>query len=142
MPRVPAAVRSLVPHRLALIAVVVTATLSATLLAALVSFAALVTGYAVRATLRSNPATGILVTAPATSAATAAGEFGQVRATVDRGLPGGPLTVAGSLSTDFLPGYGLAQGRQCTPRADVWEVTQACHECLPPSAAWRRTGWR
>ena len=102
MPRVPAAVRSLAPHRLALIAVVVTATLSATLLAALVSFAALVTGYAVRATLRSNPATGILVTAPATSAATAAGEFGQVRATVDRGLPGGPLTVAGSLSTDFL----------------------------------------
>jgi len=102
VPRVPAAVRSLVPHRLALIAVVVTATLSATLLAALVSFAALVTGYAVRATLRSSPATGILVTAPATSAATAAGEFGQVRATVDRGLPGGPLTVAGSLSTDFL----------------------------------------
>ena len=40
MPRAPAAVRSLVPHRLALIAVVVTATLSATLLAALVSFAA------------------------------------------------------------------------------------------------------
>ena len=102
MPRVPAAVRSLVPHRLALIAVVVTATLSATLLAALVSFAALVTGYAVRATLRSSPATGILVTAPATSAATAASEFGQVRATVYRSLPGGPLTVAGSLSTDFL----------------------------------------
>ena len=77
MPRAPAAVRSLVPHRLALIAVVVTAILSATLLAALVSFAATVTGYAVRATLRSSPATGVLVTAPAVSATGAAREFGQ-----------------------------------------------------------------
>ena len=67
MPRAPAAVRSLVPHRLALIAVVVTATLSATLLAALVSFAATVTSYAVRATLVSSPATGILVTSSVTS---------------------------------------------------------------------------
>ena len=102
MPRAPAAVRSLVPHRLALIAVVVTAVLSATLLAALVSFAAIVTSYAVRATLRSSPATGIVVTAPATSAADAAREFGQVRATLHHALPGGPLTVASSLSTDFL----------------------------------------
>ena len=102
MPRVPAAVRSLAPHRLALIAVVVTATLSATLLAALVSFAATVTGYAVRATLRSSPATSILISAPASSAAGAAREFGQVRATVYRALPGGPLAVASSLSTDFL----------------------------------------
>jgi hypothetical protein len=99
---VPAAVRSLAPHRLALIAVVVTATLSATLLAALVSFAATVTGYAVRATLRSSPATSILITAPASSAAGAAREFGQVRATLYRALPGGPLTTDGSLSTDFL----------------------------------------
>ncbi len=68
----PAAVRSLVPHRLALTAVMVTAVLSATLLAALVSFAATVTSYAVRATLRPSPATGILVTAPANSAAAAA----------------------------------------------------------------------
>ena len=102
MPRVPAAVRSLAPHRLALIAVVVTATLSATLLAALVSFAATVTGYAVRATLRSSPATSILITAPASSAAGAARELGQVRAAVYRALPGGPLAVASSLSTDFL----------------------------------------
>jgi hypothetical protein len=102
VPRMPAAVRSLVPHRLALIAVVVTATLSATLLAALVSFAATVTGYAVRATLRSSPATSILITAPASTAAGAARDFGQVRAALDRALPGGPLTVTGSLSTDFL----------------------------------------
>jgi FtsX-like permease family len=102
VPRAPAAVRGLVPHRLALIAVVVTATLSATLLAALVSFAAIVTGYAVRATLRSSPATSVLVTAPAASAADAAREFGQVRAALHHALPGGPLTVSSSLSTDFL----------------------------------------
>jgi hypothetical protein len=102
VPRAPAAVRSLVPHRLALLAVVVTATLSATLLAALVSFATTVTSYAVRATLRSSPATGILVSTPASSAAAAAGDFGSVRRVLHRALPGGPLTVTSSLSTDFL----------------------------------------
>ena len=102
MPRAPAAVRSLVPHRLALIAVVVTAILSATLLAALVSFAATVTGYAVRATLRSSPSTGILVTAPASSPADAARDFGAVRGALHRALPAGPLTITSSLSTDFL----------------------------------------
>ena len=43
MRRGPAAVRSLVPHRLALTAVMLTAVLAATLLAGLVSFAASVT---------------------------------------------------------------------------------------------------
>jgi FtsX-like permease family len=102
VPRAPAAVRSLVPHRLALIAVVVTAVLSATLLAALVSFATTVTGYAVRATLRASPATGILITAPASSAAAAAGDSVAVRDALHRALPGGPVAVASSLSTDFL----------------------------------------
>lgn len=102
MPRMPAAVRSLVPHRLALTSVVVTATLSATLLATLVSFAAIVTGYAVRATLRSSPATGILVTAPVTSAPAAAADLAAVRDAVQHAAPGGPLAVTGSLGTDFL----------------------------------------
>jgi hypothetical protein len=91
-----------VPHRLALIAVVVTAILSATLLAALVSFAATVTGYAVRATLRASPATGILITAPTGSAATATADSMAVRDALHHALSGGPVAVASSLSTDFL----------------------------------------
>ena len=72
MRRGPAAVRSLVPHRLALTAVTLTAILAATLLAGLVSFAAIVTSYAVRVTLASSPATSILITSSAGSAAAAA----------------------------------------------------------------------
>jgi len=101
VPRAPAALRSLVPHRLALIAVVVTATLSATLLAALVSFAATVTSYAVRATLVSSPATGILVTSSVTSAAGAASDASLVRGALHHVLSG-PVTLASSLGTDYL----------------------------------------
>ena len=67
MRRGPAAVRSLVPHRLALTAVMLTAILAATLLSGLVSFAAIVTSYAVRVTLASSPATSILITSSAGS---------------------------------------------------------------------------
>jgi FtsX-like permease family len=102
VPRAPAAVRSLVPHRLALIAVMLTAVLSAALLAALVSFAATVTSYAVRATLTSSSATGILVTSPATSAAAAQRDAVRVRGALRPVLSGAPVTIASSLSTDYL----------------------------------------
>lgn len=102
MRRGPAAVRSLVPHRLALTAVMLTAILAATLLAGLVSFAAIVTSYAVRVTLASSPATSILITAPAGSAAAAAQASTRVAAVLHRALPGGPLRIDGSLGTDYL----------------------------------------
>ena len=102
MRRGPAAVRSLVPHRLALTAVMLTAVLSATLLSALVSFAATVTSYAVRATLAASPATGILITSSASSAAAAAEDSGRVAAALHHALPGGPLTIDSSLGTDYL----------------------------------------
>jgi hypothetical protein len=100
--RGPAAVRSLVPHRLALTAVMLTAVLAATLLSGLVSFAAIVTSYAVRVTLASSPATSILVTSSAGSAAAAAQDSTRVAAVLHRALPGGPLNIAGSLGTDYL----------------------------------------
>ena len=102
MRRGPAAVRSLVPHRLALTAVMLTAILAATLLSGLVSFAAIVTSYAVRVTLASSPATSILVTSSAGSAAAAAQDSARVAAVLHRALPGGPLNIAGSLGTDYL----------------------------------------
>ena len=102
MRRGPAAVRSLVPHRLALTAVMLTAVLAATLLAGLVSFAAIVTSYAVRVTLASSPATSILITSSAGSAAAAAQDSTRVAAALHRALPGGPLHIDGSLGTDFL----------------------------------------
>ena len=102
MRRGPAAVRSLVPHRLALTAVMLTAVLAATLLSGLVSFAAIVTSYAVRVTLASSPATSILVTSSAGSAAAAAQDSTRVAAALHRALPGGPLNIAGSLGTDYL----------------------------------------
>src|SRR5215469_15050384 len=92
--RGPAAVRSLVPHRLALTAVMLTAILAATLLAGLVSFAALVTSYAVRVTLASSPATSILITSSAGSAAAAAQDSSRVAAALHRALPGSPLNIA------------------------------------------------
>ena len=102
MRRGPAAVRSLVPHRLALTAVMLTAILAATLLAGLVSFAAIVTSYAVRVTLASSPATSILITSSAGSAAAAAQDSTRVAAVLHRALPGGPLHIDGSLGTDYL----------------------------------------
>jgi hypothetical protein len=79
-----------------------TAILAATLLSGLVSFAALVTSYAVRVTLASSPATSILVTSSAGSAAAAAQDSTRVAAVLHRALPGGPLNIAGSLGTDYL----------------------------------------
>ena len=102
MRRGPATVRSLVPHRLALTAVMLTALLAATLLSGLVSFAAIVTSYAVRATLASSPATSILITSSVGSAAAAAQDSARVAAVLHRALPGGPLTIEGSLGTDYL----------------------------------------
>ena len=102
MRRGPAAVRSLVPHRLALTAVMLTAILAATLLSGLVSFAAIVTSYAVRVTLASSPATSILITSSAGSAAAAAQDSTRVAAVLHRALPGGPLSIDGSLGTDYL----------------------------------------
>jgi hypothetical protein len=100
--RGPAAVRSLVPHRLALTAVMLTAILAATLLSGLVSFAATVTSYAVRATLAASPATSILITSSADSAATATADSARLAAALHRALPGSPFTIAGSLATDYL----------------------------------------
>jgi len=100
--RRPAAVRSLAPHRLALTAVTVTAVLAATLLSGLASFSATVTSYAVRETLATNSATGILITSSAGSAADAARDTRRVAAVLHRALPSGPLTINSSLSTDYL----------------------------------------
>jgi hypothetical protein len=80
----------------------VTALLSATLLAGLVSFAAIVTDYAVRSALASSSATGILVTSSVGSAAAAGRDTVRVRALLRRALPGGPLAFASSLGTDYL----------------------------------------
>ncbi|MGD0374615.1 MAG: FtsX-like permease family protein [Streptosporangiaceae bacterium] len=102
MRRAPAIVRRLTPHRLALTAAVVTATLSAALLAALASFSATVTSNAVRTSLAGNPATGISVTAAMTSPAAAAQADSRVRAALGRALPTVPLTIFDSVSTDYL----------------------------------------
>jgi hypothetical protein len=91
-----------VPHRLALTAVMLTAVLAATLLSGLVSFAAIVTSYAVRITLASSPATSILITSSAGPEAAAAQDSTRVAAVLHRALPGGPLHIEGSLGTDYL----------------------------------------
>ena len=90
------------PHRLALTAVMVTAILAATLLSCLVSFSATVTSYAVRETLATSPATGILINSSAGSAAAAARDTRRVAAVLHRALPAGSLTIDSSLSTDYL----------------------------------------
>src|SRR5215470_14785726 len=82
--RGPAAVRSLAPHRLALTAVVVTAILAATMLSGLASFSATVTNYAVRETLATSPATGILITSSVGSAAAAARDTRRMAAALHR----------------------------------------------------------
>ena len=102
MRRGPAAVRSLVPHRLALTAVMLTAILAATLLAGLVSFAATVTSYAVRATLAASPATGILITSSANSASAAATDSGRLAGALRHALSGSPFTLDSSLATDYV----------------------------------------
>ena len=102
MRRGPAAVRSLVPHRLALTAVMLTAILAATLLSGLVSFAATVTSYAVRATLAASPATGILISSSANSAAAAAAGSGRLAGALRHALPGSPFTIDSSLATDYV----------------------------------------
>ena len=137
MPLAPAAVRSLVPHRLALIAVVVTATLSATLLAALVSFAATVTSYAVRATLVSSPATGILVTSSVTSAAGAASDARQVRGALHHVLSG-PVTIASSLGTDYLNLPAATAGRNAQTHV-ISVVDPASHAELV-AGTWPKPG--
>jgi hypothetical protein len=79
-----------------------TAVLAATLLSGLVSFAAIVTSYAVRITLASSPATSILITSSAGPEAAAAQDSTRVAAVLHRALPGGPLHIEGSLGTDYL----------------------------------------
>jgi len=108
--RGPAAVRGLVPHRLALTAVVLTAVLAAALLSGLVSFAATVTSYAVRATLAASPATGILIASTADSAAAAAQGSRRLTAVLRRALPG-RLTVDESVGTDYLNVPAAVGGR-------------------------------
>jgi hypothetical protein len=80
----------------------VTAVIAATLLSGLVAFSATVTSYAVRETLATSSATGILITSSVGSAADAARDTGRVAAVLHRALPSGPLTIDGSLSTDYL----------------------------------------
>jgi hypothetical protein len=138
VPRTPAAVRSLVPHRLALTAVVVTAVLSATLLAALVSFAATVTSYAVRATLVSSPSTGILVTSSVSSSAAAASDARAVRDVLHHVLSGGPVTLASSLGTDYLD-IPAAIGGQHAQTHVITAVDPARHAELV-AGAWPGSG--
>jgi hypothetical protein len=137
VPRAPAAVRSLVPHRLALIAVVVTATLSATLLAALVSFAATVTSYAVRETLVSSPATGILITSSVTSAAGAASDARRVRGTLHHVLSG-PVAIASSLGTDYLNLPAATAGRNA--QTHVISVVDPARHAELVAGTWPKTG--
>jgi FtsX-like permease family len=100
MRRPPAVVRGLVPHRLALGAVVATVTLSAALLAALTSFAATVGGRAVRDSLAAGGTAGVSVTASVTSAADALRAMPAVGTALRRALPGASVTA--SLVSDDL----------------------------------------
>lgn len=102
MPRAPATVRRLLPHRLALASAVITALLSAALLAALASFSATVTSYAVRTTLAHNPAAGISLTASFSSAAAVSRADTTVRRTLRRALPVAPLVILNSAQSDYL----------------------------------------
>ena len=110
MPRAPAIVRRLLPHRLALAAAAVTVALAATLLAAFASFSATVSANAVRTSLAGNPGTTVSVTASVTSAAGATQAGGKLAAGLRRALPGLPVTVWSAASSDYLdipPGRGL-----------------------------------
>jgi len=100
--KAPAIVRRLTPHRLALASAMVTALLSASLLAALASFSASVTSYAVRTSLAHNPATSMSVTGSFTSPAGVARADPLVRAGLRRALPQARLTILGSARSDYL----------------------------------------
>jgi FtsX-like permease family len=81
---------------------VITALLSAALLAALASFSATVTSYAVRTTLTHNPATAISLTASVSSPAAATRADRAVRQTLRAALPAAPLTIVNSVQSDYL----------------------------------------
>jgi hypothetical protein len=100
--RSPAIVRRVLPHRLALIAALLTVTLAAAILAALASFSATVTTYAVRTSLSGNPGTDISVTASVTSPAAAARGQELVVRSLRSALPGVPVALWGSESSDYL----------------------------------------
>jgi FtsX-like permease family len=102
VPRVPAVVRRLLPHRLALASAVITALLSAALLAALASFSATVTSYAVRTTLVRSPATGISLTASFSSASAVARADATVHQTLRQSLPTMPVVIFDSVQSDYL----------------------------------------
>jgi FtsX-like permease family len=114
VPRPPAIVRRLLPHRLALAAAAVTVILAATLMAALAAFSTTVSSDAVRSSLASNPGTTISVTDSVTSTAGAAGAGRKITGSLGRALPGLPLTVWSAVSSDYLdlpPGRGLPGGQ-------------------------------
>jgi hypothetical protein len=100
--RAPAIARRLLPHRLALASAVITALLSAALLAALASFSATVTGYAVRTTLTHNPATTISLTSSVSSPAAVTRADRTVRQILLTALPAAPLAIVDSVQSDYL----------------------------------------
>jgi hypothetical protein len=134
MRRAPAIVRRLTPHRLALTAAVVTAILSAALLAALASFSATVTSNSVRTALTDNPATDIMVTSGVSSPAAAAQADHRVRVSLGGALPGVPLTIFGSVGTDYLNVPAALGGRSAETHVISLEDLQA-HAALV-SGAW------
>jgi hypothetical protein len=109
--KLPALVRRLLPHRLALAAAAVTVILAATLIAALACFSTTVMSDAVRTSLAGNPGTTISVSGSVTSTAGAAGAGRKLSALLTRALPGLPLTVWSAVSSDYLdlpPSRGLS----------------------------------
>ena len=113
MPRAPAILRRLLPHRLALAAAAVTVMIAATMLAAFASFSATVSSHSVRTSLAASPGTTISVTASLSSAADATRAGTRLGASLRRALPGVPVTVWTAASTDYLdipPGRGLPNG--------------------------------
>jgi ABC-type antimicrobial peptide transport system permease subunit len=81
---------------------VITAVLSAALLAALASFSATVTSYAVRTTLVRSPATTISLNASFSSAAAVARADVTVRQTLRQTLPTMPVVILNSVQSDYL----------------------------------------
>jgi hypothetical protein len=136
--RAPAIVRRLLPHRLALAAAAVTVTLGATLLAAFTSFSATVSSNAVRTSLAGNPGTTVSVTSSVTSAAGATQASGKLAAALRRVLPGLPVTVWSSASSDYLdlpPGRGL-------PHAEIHVISLAAlsRHAVLLSGSWPGSG--
>lgn len=114
VPRTPAIVRRLLPHRLALAVAAATIVLAATLLAAFASFSGALGDNAVRTTLTGSPQTTISVTASVSAAAEVAPTAREIRASLVRALSGLPVTVWGAASSGYLdipPGRGLAHGQ-------------------------------